>query len=106
WTKTAVTHLALAKKQLENIPSKLLTLSQQITDSNAAFFDPAHQFHGCIAGIHEVLHRQGLLEGRWCLDPHQDLSPGQSEDIDSCYKVLPHVLDDDFVKEDLHEWLM
>jgi dihydrodipicolinate synthase/N-acetylneuraminate lyase len=105
WTKTAVAHLEMAKKQSENIPSKFLTLAQQITDSNAAFFDPSHQFHGCIAGIHEVLRRQGLLEGRWCLDPHEDLSPGQSEEIDRVYKLYPHLPDDDFVKEHLHEWL-
>ena len=105
WTKTAVAHLTLAKKQSENISGKLLTLTQQITDANAAFFDPAHQFHGCIAGIHEVLRRQGLLEGRWCLDPHEDLSPGQSEEIDRVYKLYPHLPDDDFVKEHLNEWL-
>jgi dihydrodipicolinate synthase/N-acetylneuraminate lyase len=105
WTKTAVAHLELAKKQTANIPGSLLTLAQQITDANAAFFDPAQQFHGCIAGLHEVLRRQGLLEGRWCLDPHEDLSPGQSEEIDRVYKLYPHLPDDDFVKEHLHEWL-
>ena len=105
WTKTAVAHLALARKQSENIPTQLLTLAQQITDANAAFFDPAHQFHGCIAGIHEVLRRQGFLEGRWCLDPYEDISPGQSEEIDRVYKLYPHLPDDDFVKEHLHEWL-
>jgi dihydrodipicolinate synthase/N-acetylneuraminate lyase len=105
WTKTAVSHLELVKKQTENIPSSLLTLAQQITDANAAFFDPAHQFRGCIAGIHEVLRRQGLLEGRWCLDPHEDISPGQSKEIDRVCKLYPHLPDDDFVKEHLHEWL-
>ncbi len=105
WTKTAVAHLALAKAHDHEIPAKLLTLAQQITDANAAFFDPAHQFHGCIAGIHEVLRRQGLLEGRWCLDPREDLSPGQSEEIDRVYKSYPHLPDDDFVKEHVHEWL-
>ena len=105
WTKTAVSHLGLAKNHRENIPAKLLTLVQQITDANAAFFDPSHQFHGCIPGIHEVLRRQGLLEGRWCLDPHEDLSPGQAEEIDRVYKLYPHLPDDDFVKEHLDEWL-
>jgi dihydrodipicolinate synthase/N-acetylneuraminate lyase len=105
WTNSAVAHLALAKRQSENITGKLLTLAQQITDTNSAFFDPAHQFHGCIAGIHEVLRRQGLLEGRWCLDPKEDLSPGQSEEIDRVYKLYPHLPDDDFVKEHLDEWL-
>ena len=53
------------------IPQRMLTLAAQVTDSNAAFFDPAHGFAGCIAGIHEVLRRQGLLEGIWCLDPKE-----------------------------------
>jgi len=105
WTKTAVSHLALAKAHDQNVPGKLLTLAQQITDANAALFDPAHQFHGCIAGLHEVLRRQGLLEGRWCLDPQEDLSPGQSEEIDRVYKQYPHLPDDEFVKEHLNEWL-
>jgi dihydrodipicolinate synthase/N-acetylneuraminate lyase len=105
WTKTAVSHLVLVKNYSENIPGKLLTLAQQITDANAAFFDPSHQFHGCIPGIHEVLRRQGLLEGRWCLDPHEDLSPGQVEEIDRVYRLYPHLPDDDFVKEHLDEWL-
>jgi dihydrodipicolinate synthase/N-acetylneuraminate lyase len=105
WTKTAVAHLALAKAHDHDIPGQLLTLAQQITDANAALFDPAHQFHGCIAGIHEVLRRQGLLEGRWCLDPQEDLSPGQSAEIDRVYKAYRHLPDDDFVKEHLHEWL-
>src|SRR5882724_2758823 len=105
WTKTAVFHLTLAKNHSDTIPRKLLTLAQQITDANAAFFDPAHQFRGCIPGIHEVLRRQGLLEGRWCLDPHEDLSPGQAEEIDRVYKLYPHLPDDDFVKEHLDEWL-
>ena len=105
WTKTAVAHLAVAKSQSPTVPAKLLTLAQQITDANSAFFDPAHQFHGCIAGIHEVLRRQGLLEGRWCLDPREDLSAGQSEEIDRVYRLYPHLPDDDFVKEHLNEWL-
>ncbi len=105
WTRTAVTHLGLAKSQSASVPGKLLTLAQQITDANAAFFDPIHNFHGCIAGIHEVLRRQGLLEGRWCLDPCEDLSPGQSEEIDRVCKLYPHLADDEFVKEHLHEWL-
>ena len=74
WTKTAVEHLALAKRNTAHIPAELLTLAAQITDANAAIFDPAHQFHGCIPGIHEILRRQGLLAGRWCLDPAEELS--------------------------------
>jgi hypothetical protein len=105
WTKTAVSHLALAKRHSEEIPSKLLTLAQQITDSNAALFDPSHGFHGCIPGIHEILRRQGLLEGRWCLDPKEELSPGQMEEIDRVCQLYPHLQDDSFVREHLDEWL-
>jgi hypothetical protein len=63
------------------------------------------QFHGCIPGIHEILRRQGLLEGRWCLDPHEELSPGQMEEIDRVCKSYPHLQDDAFVQEHLDEWL-
>ena len=88
WTKTAVSHLALAKQHSDPIPGELLTLAQQITDANSAIFDPAHNFHGCIPGIHEILRRQGLLEGRWCLDPEEELSPGQSAEIDRVCRCL------------------
>jgi dihydrodipicolinate synthase/N-acetylneuraminate lyase len=105
WTRTAVAHLSLAKQQRHSISAELLTLAQQITDANAALFDPAHHFHGCIPGIHEILRRQGLLEGRWCLNPAEELSPGQSEEIDRVCKAYPYLRDDDFVQEHLDEWL-
>jgi dihydrodipicolinate synthase/N-acetylneuraminate lyase len=105
WTKTAVSLLAIAKNYSDTIPVEQLTLAQQITDANAAIFDPTHQFRGCIPGIHEILRRQGLLEGRWCLDPHEELSPGQMEEIDRVCRSYPHLKDDDFVKEHLDEWL-
>jgi Dihydrodipicolinate synthetase family len=104
WTKKAVEQLAVAKQHSNQLPSDLLTLAQQITDANAAIFDPAHQFRGCIPGIHEILRRQGLLEGRWCLDPDEDLSPGQAEEIDRLCKLYPHLQDDEFVRENLAEW--
>ena len=84
---------------------RLLALGAELTDANAALFDPSHQFAGCIPGIHEVLRRQGLLAGRWCLDPHEDLSPGQVEEIDRVLARYPHLQDDEFVKEHLHRWL-
>ena len=86
-------------------PLRLLALGAELTDANAALFDPAHQFAGCIPGIHEVLRRQGLLAGRWCLDPREDLSPGQMHDIDRVLARYPHLGDDEFVKEHLHRWL-
>jgi dihydrodipicolinate synthase/N-acetylneuraminate lyase len=105
WTSKAVEHLALAKQKGLEIPTSLLTLAQQITDANAAFFDPSHGFAGCIAGIHEVLRRQGLLVGAWCLDENESLSPGQSAEIDRVYKAYPHLSDDSFVQQHLTEWL-
>jgi Dihydrodipicolinate synthetase family len=105
WTSKAAEHLAIAKGSGPEIPVELLTLAQQITDANAAFFDAANGFTGCIAGIHEVLRRQGLLEGIWCLDESESLSPGQSEEIDRVYRVYPHLSDDSFVQTHLDEWL-
>jgi dihydrodipicolinate synthase/N-acetylneuraminate lyase len=105
WTKKAVAHLGAARQQVSDISADLLTLAQQITDANAALFDPVHDFHGCIPGIHEILRRQGFLEGRWCLDPHEDLSPGQAEEIDRVCKLYHHLQDDEFVHAHLDEWL-
>jgi dihydrodipicolinate synthase/N-acetylneuraminate lyase len=108
WTKRAVdlvTRIKELRTPAAPIPPDLLTLAAQITDMNAAIFDAAHSFHGCIAGIHEVLVRQGLLQGRWTLDPSEDLSPGQLEDIDRVCRAYPHLTDDDFVLEHLNEWL-
>lgn len=107
WTKRAVELLerchAVARE--ENVPVDLLRLAVEVTDCNAAIFDAANGFKGCIAGIHEVLRRQGLLEGIWCLDPHETLSPGQAGEIERVYRTYPHLNDDAFVAEHLHEWL-
>jgi len=105
WTKTAVDQLKLIKKSSGAIPSDLVTLAEQLTDANSAIFDAVQHFRGCIPGIHEILRRQGLLEGRWCLDPEEDLSPGQAEEIDRVCNAYPHLQDDVFVKEHLDEWL-
>ena len=105
WTKTAVAQLALTKRHADPIPGELVTLANQVTDVNAALFDPTHDFRGCIPGIHEILRRQGLLEGRWCLDPNEELSPGQSAEIDRVCRQYPHLPDDEFVREHLDQWL-
>lgn len=84
--------------------SKLLTLGVKVTDANAAYFDTRNNFKGCIAGINEVLARQGLLKGNWCLMEHEVLSPGQSEYIDEVYAAYPELNDDEFVKENLATW--
>jgi hypothetical protein len=83
----------------------LLRLGVEVTDCNAAFFDAANGFRGCIAGLHEVLRRQGLLEGIWCLDEREGLSPGQKEEIDRVYAAYPHLNDDAFVAERRDGWL-
>jgi hypothetical protein len=107
WTRTAVTllHEIHALHTSSCVPLDLLVQAEQITDANAAFFDPAHQFAGSIAGLHEVLRRQGLLAGRWCLDRDEELSPGQMQQIDRVYSSYPHLNDDAFVAEHLGEWL-
>ena len=76
-----------------------------MTDANAAFFDAAHGFAGCIAGLHEVLRRQGLLEGTWCLDEREGLSPGQADEITRVSRAYPHLSDDAFVADHRDEWL-
>lgn len=87
------------------IDAELLMLNAETTDANAALFDAANGFRGCIAGIHEILRRQGLLSGRWCLDPDEDLSPGQMEEIDRVCRHYPHLQDDEFVREHLDSWM-
>jgi hypothetical protein len=76
-----------------------------LTDANGALFDVRHDFAGSIAGIHEVLRRQGLMRGIWCLDPREGLSPGQGDEIDRVLRSYPVLTDDEFVKEHLDEWL-
>jgi dihydrodipicolinate synthase/N-acetylneuraminate lyase len=118
WTKMAVEQLELCRSIGGNPhPNPLpeyrergqmqesLRLAVEVTDSNAAFFDAANGFAGCIAGLHEVLRRQGLLEGIWCLDPQEGLGPGQKEEIDRVYRAYPHLNDDEFVKQHRDEWL-
>ncbi len=87
------------------VPVEMLTRAAEVTDCNAAFFDPKHKFAGCIPGIHEILRRQGLLPGRWCLDPNEELSPGQMDEIDRVENAYPHLTDNEFVREHLEEWL-
>lgn len=77
----------------------LLATGIEVTDMNAAIFDPKNAFKGCIAGIHEVLRRQGLMKGIWCLNPHEQLSPGQAEEITRVSNAYPHLVEDEFVKK-------
>jgi hypothetical protein len=102
WTEKAVQVLAAAKDCVANdyaTARHLLRMNVEVTDMNAAIFDPAHNFHGCITGVHEVLRRQGLMQGIWTLDPKENLSPGQAEEITRVTKSYPHLIDDEFVIE-------
>ena len=103
WTRSAVQ--LLERIQRGPIDPDLLALDARITDCNSAFFDVAHNFAGCIPGCHEVLRRQGLLEGTWCLDPTEKLSPGQADEIDRVYREHAELADDDFVRANLERWL-
>ena len=104
WTSKAVELLKEIKKGNYNYES-LLKKNISITDMNAVIFDAKNSFHGCIPGIHEVLRRQGLLEGTWCLNPNENMSDGQSEEIDRIYNDYPELTDDDFVKRFLEKEL-
>jgi hypothetical protein len=107
WTKSAVDLLRIIHVVVERgaIPLEILELHARITDANAAFFDVAHDFAGCIAGCHEVLRRQGLFEGIWCLDPNETLSPGQAEEIARVMAAYPELDDTEFVQVNLARWL-
>jgi len=102
WTKKAVELLRQIKQCVGNNYAgieDLLARGVEVTDMNEVIFDARNAFHGCIPGIHEILRRQGLLEGRWCLDPKEEVSPGQLEEIDRLYKMYLHHTDDEFVRE-------
>jgi dihydrodipicolinate synthase/N-acetylneuraminate lyase len=103
WTRTAVSLLDRIRGGA--IDEDLLALDARVTDCNSAFFDVANNFAGCIPGCHEVLRRQGLLEGIWCLDPQETLSPGQAEEIDRVYREHADLSDDAFVRANLERWL-
>lgn len=107
WTQKAVSLLERCHAEVAtgSISRDLLSQGIAVTDSNAVFFDAANGFAGCIAGLHEVLRRQGLLEGLWCLDPKEGLSPGQLEAIDRVYAQYPELNDDEFVASHRDDWL-
>lgn len=107
WTRAAVQLLERIHAAVDagQVPLDLLALDSQVTDCNAALFDVAHDFHGCIAGCHEILRRQGILQGTWCLDPHEGLSEGQAAELSRVQKDYPHLVDDAFVAENRERWL-
>jgi len=103
WTRRAVEMLQCIHR--DPCAAEWRELANQLTDANAAIFDVAHGFRGCIAGIHEILRRQGLLEGTWCLDSQETLSPGQIEEIDRVCAAYPDLADNDFVEQHRGRWL-
>jgi hypothetical protein len=105
WTKAAVALLARCHAAHGSVTEELLALDSRVTDCNAAFFDAENGFAGCIAGCHEVLRRQGLLNGIWCLDPDERLSPGQAREIDRVCREHAALTDDAFVAANLERWL-
>jgi Dihydrodipicolinate synthetase family len=107
WTQSAIRQFERCKaaRNKDAVPADLLALDARVTDCNSAFFDVANNFDGCIAGCHEVLRRQGLMEGIWCLNPKEGLSPGQIKEIDRVYNEHADLSDDDFVAAHLSKWL-
>ncbi len=107
WTKSAVELLESCRnfRSVDQVPVEMLRRNIEVTDSNAAFFDAANSFAGCIAGLHEVLRRQGLLEGVWCLNPAETFGKGQLAEIDRVYAAYPDLNDDEFVAQHRDEWL-
>ena len=108
WTRPSVELLSTCHKVLADggtVSQDLLATNVAVTDMNAALFDVANQFAGCIPGVHEILRRQGLLPGTWCLDAEEVLSPGQSEELDRVSQAYPQLTDDAFVAENRDAWL-
>jgi len=107
WTKRAVELLDRIHGAIADgtVTQQLLALDAQVTDCNAALFDVAHDFHGCIAGCHEVLRRQGLVAGTWCLDANEGLGTGQADELSRVQRDYPQLVDDDFVAANRERWL-
>lgn len=108
WVKRVVELFESIKAEADKdmLSAQMLVLANEITDANAALFDTAHGFAGCIAGLHYVLKKQGLFETINCLDPNETLSPGQAEEIERVCRMYPHLTDDGFVRENLDKWLV
>ena len=106
-TRDLLRRIATLKRQREQplSPHRWMNLAAALTDANGAIFDATHQFAGCIPGIHEVLRRQGLLAGTWCLDEKEVMSPGQDDEITRVIRSYPELTDDAFVRQNIGEWL-
>lgn len=106
WTRRAVEIFERARQEKDKseISAQMLTLAAEVTDANSAFFDTANNFKGCIAGLHEILRRQGLMENTLCLNPEERMSGGQERELDRVHKMYPYLNDDEFIRENLAEW--
>jgi len=106
WTKKAVEifEKTQAEKKNDSVSAEMLTLAAEVTDTNSAFFDTAHNFAGCIAGLHEILRRQGLMNNIYCLNPDETLSEGQLEELNRIQEKYSHLSDDEFIKQHIVEW--
>ncbi len=106
WTKRAVELLEKIRtwREFGTVPEEVLRIALQVTEMNGAIFDAAHNYAGCIPGIHYVLYKQGLIESMNTLDPSETLSPGQQEEIDRVIALYPDLVDDEFVGGGLEEW--
>lgn len=107
WTSRAVELHRQCREAIggDATPVRLLELAAMLTDANGAIFDAANRFRGSIPGIHEILRRQGLLTGNWCLDEDEQLSPGQAAEISRVTRQCPQLADDEFVQTNLAAWL-
>jgi dihydrodipicolinate synthase/N-acetylneuraminate lyase len=107
WTRRAVELLERLRSEREKdrLSRDWLSLGAELTDANAAVFDAANGFAGCIAGVNEVLRRQGLSPSSRCLDPQEGLSSGQLQELDRVIQAYPHLTDDAFVAEHRDRWL-
>ncbi len=108
WTSRAVELHRRCRELAQSgsvLTTDILKTAVRLTDANGAIFDAANDFRGCIPGIHEVLRRQGLLVGTWCLDEHEMLSPGQMAEIERVCSAYPELQDNAFVQQHLDEWL-
>ncbi|WP_367714720.1 dihydrodipicolinate synthase family protein [Nitratireductor sp. GISD-1A_MAKvit] len=106
WTRKAVELIEeIHERPDSRSASEWLELDARTTDANGVLFDVANDFAGCIACLHEVLRRQGLLEGTWCLNPDETMGPGQMEELERILRDYPELNDDAFVAANLERWL-
>lgn len=112
WTRRAVSTLAMVKRARKGglVPAEMRELFEEageMTEANAVIFDATNDFKGSIAGIGEVLRRQGLTANSKTLESRDSLSPGQSREIEEMLIRHPslHTEDDEMIRQRLDQWL-